>query len=201
MILIGRLQSPFVRRTAILLDLLDLDFELRELSAINDQDQVRQHSPVGRVPALVTDEGTLVDSTAIALTLLDRHDRQGRLWPKSGAPLAEALQVLSLTNAALEKAVAAHYERTRRPEDFVYQPWIDLCESQSLGGLDALEARMGPDAVSDRLSYVDVALATGLSFLAKLGAIALFQPDRHPRLDARRARCEALPALRRRLPA
>lgn len=200
MILIGRLQSPFVRRTAILLDLLELDFELREISAINDQDQVRQYSPVGRVPALVTDEGTLIDSTAIALTLLDRHDPQGRLWPKSGEPLAEALQVLSLTNGALEKAVAAHYERTRRPDAFVHQPWIDLCERQSLGGLDALEARMEPDAASDRLSYVVVALATGVSFLAKLGASS-FQPDRHPRLEALRARCEALPPLRRRLPA
>ncbi len=132
--------------------------------------------------------------------LLDRHDPQGQLWPKSGDSLAEALQVLSLTNGALEKAVAAHYERTRRPEDFVYQPWIDLCESQSLGGLDALEARMGPDTASDGPSYVDVTLATGLSFLAKLGA-NVFQPDRHPRLEALRARCEALPALRRRLPA
>ncbi|MFW6028219.1 MAG: glutathione S-transferase family protein [bacterium] len=201
MILIGRLQSPFVRRTAILLDLLELDFEIREFSAINDQDQVRQHSPVGRVPALVSDDGTLIDSTAIALTLLDRHDAQGRLWPKSGDALAEALQIVSLTNAALEKSIAAHYERARRPEEFVYQPWIELCESQSLGGLDALEARMSPDpGGSDRLTYADVTVATGLSFLAKLGAAA-FQPDRHPRLEALRARCEALPALRRRLPA
>jgi glutathione S-transferase len=200
MILIGRLQSPFVRRTAILLDLLELDFELRELSAINDQDQVRQYSPVGRVPALVVDDGTLVDSTAIALTLLDRHDTQGRLWPKSGDALAEALQLLSLTNGALEKAVAAHYERTRRPEEFVYQPWIELCKSQSLGCLDALEARMGPDAAGDRLTYVDVAVATGLSFLAGLKAAA-FQPDRHVHLEALRVRCEALAALQRRRPA
>jgi glutathione S-transferase len=200
MILVGRLQSPFVRRIAILLDLLELDFELRELSAINNQDQVRQYSPVGRVPALVTDDDTLIDSTAIALTLLDRHDTQGRLWPKSGDALAEALQILALTNGALEKAVAAHYERTRRPEEFVYQPWIDLCESQSLGGLDALEARMSPDAAGDRLTYVDVVVATGLSFLAKLEA-AVFQPDRHLRLEALRVRCEALPPLRHRLPA
>lgn len=200
MILIGRLQSPFVRRTAVLLDLLELDFELRELSAINDQDQVRQYSPVGRVPALVVDDGTLIDSTAIALTLLDRHDSQGRLWPKSGDALAEALQILALTNGALEKAVAAHYERSRRPKEFVYQPWIELCESQSLGGLDALEARMSPDAAGARLTYVDVVVATGLSFLANLGAAA-FQPDRHPRLEALRVRCEALPPLRRRLPA
>ena len=200
MILIGRLLSPYVRRTAVLLDLLELDFELREISAITEQDKLREFSPVGRAPALVTDEGTLIDSSAIALTLLDRHDPEGRLWPRTGALFAEALQIVFICNGALEKAVAVHYERTRRPEAFVYQPWIDLCESQSLGGIDALEARVGPQfAIGDHLTYADVVLATGLSFLAKLGASS-FDPGRHRRLEALRARCEALPVLRHRLP-
>lgn len=204
MILIGRLLSPFVRRTAILLDLLEIDFELREISAVNDQETVRQYSPVGRVPALVTDHGTLIDSTAIGLTLLDHHDQQGRLWPRSGDLLSEALQVLALTNGALEKAIAAHYERTRRPEAFVHQPWIDLCAGQSAGAVNALEARLDTSpsefALGDRLTYADVMLATGLTFLTKLGATS-FKPDQHPRLEALRARCEALPVFSRRLPA
>jgi glutathione S-transferase len=203
MILIGRLLSPFVRRTAILLDLLDLDFELREISAVNEQETVRQYSPVGRVPALVTDHGTLIDSTAIALTLLDRHDPEGRLWPRSGDLLAEALQYLALTNGALEKAVAAHYERTRRPEGFVHQPWIELCAGQSAGAVNALEARLDISAsdfaLGDRLSYADVVLTTGMTFLTKLGATS-FKPGQHPRLEALRARCEALPVFSRRRP-
>lgn len=200
MILIGRLLSPFVRRTAVLLDLLELDFELREISAVDDQDTVRQYSPVGRVPALVTDEGTLIDSSAIALTLLDRHDPDGRLWPRTGDRFAEALQIVSLANGALEKAIAAHYERTRRPDAFVYEPWIALCASQSLGAVDALEARIGPEyATGERLGWPDVVLATGLTFLTKLDA-ASFKPDRHPRLEALRARCEDLPVFSRRLP-
>ena len=200
MILIGRLLSPFVRRTAVLLDLLDLKFELREISTINEQDKVRQYSPGGRLPALITDEGTLIDSFAIALTLLDRHDPEERLWPRTGASLAEALQVVFLANSAFEKAIAAHYEHTRRPEEFLYQPWIDLCESQSAGAIEALESRIDSEiSVDDRLVYVDVVLATGLTFLSQFEASS-FSPERHPRLEALRARCEALPAFAARLP-
>ncbi|HUE46078.1 MAG TPA: glutathione S-transferase family protein [Aestuariivirgaceae bacterium] len=200
MMLIGRLLSPFVRRTAVLLDLLELPFELREISTINEQDKVRQYSPGGRLPALITDEGTLIDSFAIALTLLDRHDPDERLWPRTGAPLAEALQVVFLANSALEKAIAAIYERTRRPEEFLYQPWIDLCESQSEGAIEALESRIdGEFCVGDRLTYADIVLATGLTFLTKLEASS-FSPERHLRLEALRDRCEALPAFAARLP-
>jgi glutathione S-transferase len=200
MILIGRLLSPYVRRTAVLLDLLELKFELREISAVTDQEAVRQYNPAGRVPALITDGGTLVDSFAIALTLLDRHDPEERLWPRTGAPLAEALQVVFLANSAFEKAIAAFYERTRRPEEFVHQPWIELCESQSAGAIGALESRIdGEFCVGDRLTYADIVLATGLTFLTKLGASS-FSPERHPRLEALRARCEALPAFVARMP-
>jgi glutathione S-transferase len=200
MILVGRLLSPFVRRTAVLLDLLELPFELREISTITEQDKVRQYSPGGRLPALITDGGTLVDSFAIALTLLDRHDPEERLWPRTGAPMADALQVVFLANSAFEKAIAAHYERTRRPEEFVYQPWIDLCESQSAGAIEALESRMASDfSIGDRLTYADVVLATGLTFLTKLGASS-FSPERHQRLEALRARCEALAAFSGRTP-
>jgi glutathione S-transferase len=200
MILIGKLSSPFVRRTAVLLDLLELEYELRQISVITEQDSVRQYSPGGRVPVLITDEGTLVDSFAIALTLLDRHDSYGRLWPRTGPALAEALQVVALADSALEKSIAVFYERTRRPETLVYQGWIDLCESQSEGTIEALEARL-VNGVSgdDRLTYADVVLATGLTFLIQLGAPS-FSPERHPRLEALRARCEALPALAARMP-
>lgn len=200
MILIGRLLSPFVRRTAVLLDLLELKFELREISAITEQDAIREYSPGGRAPALITDEGTLIDSFAIALTLLDRHDPEERLWPRTGAPMAEALQMVFLANSAFEKAIAAHYERTRRPEEFVHQPWIELCESQSTGAIEALESRIASDfSIGDRLTYADVVLATGLTFLTKLGASS-FSPEKHERLEALRARCEALPEFAARMP-
>ncbi len=202
MILVGRMVSPYVRRTAVLLDLLGLEFEHQPLSAIGDQEKLRAISPVGRVPALRMDGTTLVDSTAIALTLLDRHDPDAALMPKHGEPFAEALQLLFLANGATEKFVAGYYERTRRPQDKVYQGWIDLCEAQAVSALDALEGRVAEPLMPGGagLSYLDVAIATGLTFIASASE-TVFSMARHPRLSALRARCETHAAMASRPPA
>lgn len=199
MVLVGRMMSPYVRRTAVLLDLLRLPFRLRPLAAVAEQEALRAVNPVGRVPALLVDDTVLVDSTAIALTLLDRHDPDEALLPRRGPAYAEALQLLFVANGALEKFVAAYYEKTRRPAERVHQDWIVLCEGQAASALDALETRVGePFALGGSLSYVDLALATALTFMAANGTA--FDAARHGRLEALRQRCEAHPALAARQP-
>jgi len=57
MILIGMFDSPFVRRVAVSMHLLDLPFEHRNWSVGKDFDQIRRYNPLGRVPTLVLDDG------------------------------------------------------------------------------------------------------------------------------------------------
>lgn len=199
MILVGRLFSPFVRRSAILLDLLGVPFELRPLSASADQQALRAFNPVGRVPALIDGERVLIDSLAIALTLCDRHDPGGRFWPKGGPALAEALQTLMLANGALEKFIAGYYERRNRPPEKLHEPWIAQCRDQARGGLAALEqsAAVARRAEADGTpDVVDIALATMTSFLPQIDAGFHSTLD-HPRLETIRSRCEAHEAFRR----
>lgn len=198
MILVGRLVSPFVRRTAILLDLLGLPFELKPLSATAEQEALRPINPVGRVPALIDGQEVLIDSLAIALTLCDRHDPGGRLWPRDSRRQAEALRTLMLANGALEKFVAGYYERRHRPAEMVHEPWVARCWGQAREGLAALEqGPAGPRATTDGSpDVVDIALATMTSFFPHIDA-TFFQPESHPRLDAIRQRCETHEAFRR----
>lgn len=190
LVLYGRLGSPYVRRTAILLDMLRLPFTIEPIAAIAEQERLRSLNPLGRVPALRTDGGLLIDSLAIALTLLEAHDTKGALLPRSGPDRAEALQQITLANGMLEKLVAAYYEKTRRPAELVSQDWIALCEAQAKSGLDSLEQRVSP--ARSALGYVDIVLATGLTFAANL-ADPVFDPKRHPRLATLREACEARP--------
>jgi len=180
-LLVGRLGSPFVRRTAILLDLLGLSFEIEPIAALSEQEALGQYNPVGRVPALKIDDRVLVDSFAIALTLLDLYDQDGAFMPRSGWARADAMRLVALVNGATERAVTAYYERTRRPEDKVWQDWIDLARGQALQALDALE----PEAPSaDRpLDYVQLCFVTSLAFMEKAEP-GLLDATRHPRLFA-----------------
>lgn len=198
MILVGRLFSPFVRRTAILLDMLGLPFQIQPVSATAEQDVLRTINPIGRVPALIDGNRVLVDSVAIALTLCDRHDPEGRFWPRGGPAQAEALQTLMLANGALEKFVAGYYERRHKPADKVHEPWIAHCWAQAQGGLDALErgsaaARANGDSPPD---VVNIALATMTSFFPQIDG-EFYSAHRYPHLEAIRERCEAHDAFQR----
>ena len=64
--LIGHYDSPFVRRVGMSLHILGMPFERQLLSVFSNADELRAYNPVGRVPALVLDDGeVLVDSAAI----------------------------------------------------------------------------------------------------------------------------------------
>ena len=53
MILIGRYDSPFVRRVAIALRLYRIDYEHRPWSTFGDADRIAAFNPLRRVPTLV----------------------------------------------------------------------------------------------------------------------------------------------------
>ena len=65
MILIGRNVSPFVRRVAALMRLLEIDFEQRFLATADSIDDIVKFNPLGRVHSLVLDDDEiLIDSSA-----------------------------------------------------------------------------------------------------------------------------------------
>ena len=64
--LIGMLDSPYVRRVAISLQLLGLRFEHQSLSVFRTFTQFQQINPVVKAPTLICDDGeVLMDSTLI----------------------------------------------------------------------------------------------------------------------------------------
>ena len=103
--LIGMLDSPYVRRVAISLKRLAIPFEHKSLSVFRDFDAFSQHNPVVKAPTLITDNGTV---------LMD----------------SQTLRLIGLALMACDKTVQLVYERTLRPTDKQYQPWIERVTSQ-----------------------------------------------------------------------
>ncbi len=79
----------------------------------------RRINPMGRIPALVLPDGTLVtESLAIALVIAERHPEAGLLPPPGSAARAKALRLMTLLAAELYPAVT----RFDYPERFVTDP-------------------------------------------------------------------------------
>jgi glutathione S-transferase len=122
------LDSPYVRRVAVSLQLLGLPFEHRSISVFSTFEQFRQINPVVKAPSLVCDDGTvLMDSTLIL-------------------EYAENL-------AAPRKSLmpAGIYERNLRPAEKLHQPWVSRVTGQLLAAYNALESEVlrKPLAIAD----------------------------------------------------
>ena len=104
MLLIGVLDSPYVRRVAISLAVLGLPFEHRHVSVFRHFDEFAQLNPIVKAPTLFEDDGTmLIDSTLI----LDHIDHKVapacRLMPEEPGARLHALSVIGLALAATER--------------------------------------------------------------------------------------------------
>ena len=89
MLLVGRYLSPFTRRTAIVLKTLNIDFEVKTLPATPENAELVAINPLGRVPAVVLDDGeVLIDSAAIIDHLLEVGDPDNTLLAAGGADRA-----------------------------------------------------------------------------------------------------------------
>ncbi len=201
MLLIGMFDSPYVRRVAISMKRLGLPFEHGNWSVGVDFDRIRQYSPLGRVPVLVLDDGTvLVESGAILDALDDRVGPQRALMPASGAPRREALRVISFAIGASEKARDQLYERMVRPPEKYHEPWVARCREQMHGALGELEKACrqraaGSWLVDDRLTQADISVTCMCTLLDDaLGVLTGDHP--YPALKAHVDRCEALPEFR-----
>jgi glutathione S-transferase len=150
MILIGVNRSPFTRRVAITLKLYAIPFDQRSLSGFGNRDDVRASNPLGRIPALVLDEGeTLIDSGAIIDHLDEMVGRDRALTPSAGPDRRAVLRATALMMGACEKGLQAAYERNHHPPEKLHQPWIDDCLMQMTSALTAVDAM-----IDQRSSYI-----------------------------------------------
>jgi glutathione S-transferase len=199
--LVGGLLSPYVRRTAVSLNIMGLPYEHEQVSVFQNPDAVGKYNPLVRVPALVLDDGeVLVESWAIVDALDDLGGADKRLTPASGAARRKVMKVTAVALGATDKAVWAVYEGRFHPPEKIHQPWIDHNDRQVVAGfgyLDGLAEKAGASgwlAGTPSISQADVTAVVGFTFAAKmrpqLGLSACA-----PNLARIAARCEALVAF------
>jgi glutathione S-transferase len=202
-LLIGMFDSPFVRRVAISMALLELPFEHRDWSVGKDFDRIRAYSPLGRVPVLVPAEGEpLTESQMILEHLDDLVGPERALMPPQGPARREALRILAFATGAAEKAIQIVGERVFRPEHLRHAPYVERCRSQMRGALGELERVCVQAGQRDwllgegsgQITQADITLGCFVTYARE----AVPEPiDAFPALRARVDRYQALPVFQR----
>jgi glutathione S-transferase len=193
--LIGHYDSPFVRRVAVAMRLLDCPYEHLAWSVFADADKIARYNPLRRVPVLVLDNGeSIIESGAIIDHLEAASGRS--LWPADPEARRAAVRIASVATGAADKAVSLVYETRLR--DAPLALWVERCTTQIHDALDELDARRAaassPFLFGDRPGHADIAIARAWRFLTEAHA-GTFDFDRWPALQRHSAACESLPAF------
>jgi len=157
--LIGMLDSPYVRRTAISLRLLKIAFEHRSISVFSAFEQFRQLNPVVKAPTLICEDGTVLMDSAL---IIDHAERMaGRsLMPADIPGHRTATRRVGLALVACEKAIQIVYERNLRPAEKQHEPWVDRVRDQLLAAIAALEAEYASQRIEIDEQRIDQATIT-----------------------------------------
>jgi glutathione S-transferase len=200
MLLIGMFDSPFVRRVAITMKLLDMPFEHANWSIGRDFDRIREYNPLGRVPTLVLRGGeSLMESSAILDYLDEAAGVERALLPPAGPDRRQALKLMAMATGAAEKGVLQVYEGVFRPEEKRHRPWLERLRVQMSSSLAAIDRCAGERGASQwlvgkRMTQADITAACVFTFLNDTLKVAadrvMFQS-----LATLAARCESLPAF------
>src|SRR5487761_849975 len=141
--LIGMLDSPYVRRVAVSLQLLGLPFEHRSLSVFRTFDQFHAINPVVKAPTLVCDDGTVLMDSTLILDYAEALAAPKSLMPHGLAERQAALRTIGLALAACEKSVQLVYERNLRPPEKQHEPWAARVIGQIHAAYGELETELG----------------------------------------------------------
>jgi glutathione S-transferase len=141
MILRSSPASPFGRKVRIAASLLGLadKIDVRETDLNDPADSIRVQNPVGKIPALVLEDGTAYYDSRVILEYLDHLAGGGRILPRETKPRFEALRLQALCDGILDACILLVYENRYRPADKQVQVWIDRQAEKVARGLAALE--------------------------------------------------------------
>lgn len=196
--LVGMLDSPYVRRVAISLQLLGLRFEHQSLSVFRTFSEFQRINPVVKAPTFVADDGTvLIDSTLI-LEYAESIARPRTLMPSAPPSLLSALRITGLALAAADKSVQLLYERDLRPPEKRHEAWVERVTGQILAAYTELEAELAraPLSMDDSdINQAGISTAVAWNFTQMTVPDAVF-PAQFPRLVALSEHAESLPAFR-----
>ncbi len=77
--LIGMLDSPYVRRVAISLEILGVPFKHEAVSVFNTFEQFRSINPVVKAPTLVCEDGEILMDSSLSFNSLRQQWREAGL--------------------------------------------------------------------------------------------------------------------------
>ena len=159
--------SPYVRKVMMVLEETGQRAEVELIAAagtaIDAGTMPVAQNPLGKIPALVRDEGPALYDSRVICRYLDAR-AGGALYPQ-GQGQWETLTLEATGDGLLDAAVLMVYEGRTRPPEMNYAPWVEGQWAKAARAVEAMEAKwishltgpldIGHIATACALGYLD----------------------------------------------
>jgi len=164
--------SPFGRKVKIAAELLGLksDLTIEEANTADPGDSLRDQNPLGKIPALVLEDGMVLFDSRVIVEYLDHKAGGGRIIP-GGAARFPVLRLQAIADGIMDAGILQVYEKRFRPAQYRFDDWQDYQAAKIERALESLEkeppkdikqpadADAGTIALACALGYLDLRFA------------------------------------------
>ncbi|MBO1906246.1 glutathione S-transferase N-terminal domain-containing protein [Microvirga sp. 3-52] len=156
--------SPFGRKVKLSASILGLSDRIQIVDAdtLNPEDSIRRQNPLGKIPALILENGDVLYDSRVIVDFLDHLAGGGGIIP-NGPERFSALRDQALADGITDAALLQVYEGRFRPEDRHEPKWVSHQADKVRRGLDHAEAHLS--AAGQPLHIGQIALACALGYL------------------------------------
>ncbi|TCK30917.1 glutathione S-transferase [Ancylobacter aquaticus] len=161
--------SPFVRKVMVvaletgLAERIDIVFNAA--SPLQRDPELTRLNPLGKIPALLLDDGTALYDSAVICEYLADLAGDSAIFPV-GPARWPALTLQALGDGLLDAAVGTRYESVMRPEPLRWPDWSQAQLAKIAGGLDAVEEMARSGLIDPTLHHIGlITLGCALGYL------------------------------------
>lgn len=160
-------RSPFVRKVMVCAHELGVDDRIEKVYALVSLNKTNPDmmlvNPIGRIPALITDDDAVLYDSNVICEYLDAVHGDSRLFPKDSPRRWNTLRRLALGDGMLETGVLWRSELSRPPEQRS-AAMSAAFEQKTRSALAALDGDL-PPAARDGIDIGDIAIGCALGYL------------------------------------
>jgi glutathione S-transferase len=156
--------SPFGRKVRIAAAICGLDgrIEIAVADTNDPKDLLRQQNPLGKIPALILEDGTVLFDSRVIVEFLDAEAGGGIVIP-AGVARFPVLTMQALADGVMDASLLQVYEGRFRTPETHNERWLDSQRGKVERGLAIFEAN--PPALAGRPHIGQIALACALGYL------------------------------------
>jgi glutathione S-transferase len=168
-IIYGVAPSPFVRKVMLAHAYKNVNYDFKHTLPTSDDEEFRQASPLGKVPAYRTDDGIGFADSSVIIAYLERLSAENTLYPADNNNYALALWLEEYADTKMMDVTGAlYFQRIIGPKFFGHSVDVErvaeLTEKLIPEVLDFIETKITAQSwlIANELSVADLSVGTNL---------------------------------------